>query len=488
MWKKILLTIGAILAAAQITPSVAYAAHLTSISVTTNLPFNKPTRAYLHSLPRKVFAHWHWFSLSPDNLPPDRDYYATQYMRPVGEGGKFAGSGGYIRERPLGRDPIADPAWQRVDMETEVRRAADAGIDGFMFNILNVDQGGGLWQSFTRMLDAAQNADSGFKVVPNIDASVIPYAQLDAVVAALGTVKSRPNLQRLPDGRVVISAFGAEAWPKWAWESLESRLGVAFMPVFVSWRPDVAPGDSYGLSLWGPGTVPDLPALSQPATQTRSSGKIWMAPIRPQDFRPKDFVYWEAQNSALYRAMWQQAMQDQAAWVQLITWNDYGEASEIEPSTGTQRGFYDLTAYYATWFKMGTPPPIARDVLYYFHRIHATTVRPDLTKQSRVFQKLGSAPPADSIELLAFLTEPGVLEIEINNQRYTRSAAAGVTSFSVPLANGTPRFRLYRSGQTVLDFASAFQVRDRITYQDLLYRGGSSNRPPVALLANPPVP
>ena len=50
-----------------------------------------------------------------------------------------------------------------------------------------------------------------------------------------------------------------------------------------------------------------------------------------------------------------------ADWVQLITWNDYGEHTEIAPSTGTQHAFYDLTAYYTAWFKTGAAPRIVRD-------------------------------------------------------------------------------------------------------------------------------
>lgn len=153
-----------------------------TLRVTQELPFNQLPLADLRASPRKVFAHWHWFPTSFDNAQPASDYYATQYLRPEGEGGKYAGNGGYIRERPLGRDPIDDLAWQRVDMQREVLRAGAAGLDGFTFNILNPDRASMQWALFTTMLDAAETVDPGFKIVPNIDASAIPASSLAAVI------------------------------------------------------------------------------------------------------------------------------------------------------------------------------------------------------------------------------------------------------------------------------------------------------------------
>jgi hypothetical protein len=452
------------------------------------LPFDQPSAATLRSSPRKVFAHWHWFPISIENAAPTTDYYATQWLHPGGENGKFAAVGGYLRQRPLGRPLIADTRWRQIDMRREVTRAAAAGIDGFTFNILSSNRSSYEWSKLTTMLDAAEAADPGFKIVPMIDATVIPAADVESVFTSLAAIASRPSLYQLPDGRLAIAAFGAEAWPKAAWQSLVTRLNAAFVPVFVSWAPETAPADSHGLSLWGPRTVPDIAGLTQPAAYAHARGKIWMAPVAPQDFRPKDLVYWEAGNSQLFRTMWEHAITNDAEWVQLITWNDYSEASEVQPSTGTQYGYYDLMAYYITWFKTGVRPRIARDVLYYFHRIEATTATPDLSRQRRIFQSRGGAAATNHIELLAFLTSPGTLEIEIGGKVHQQQAAAGMTSFKIPLAIGTPRFRIYRNGAAAVAFDSAFQIRDRIVFQDLLYRSGSSTRRIVPLVADPPIP
>jgi hypothetical protein len=62
------------------------------------------------------------------------------------------------------------------------------------------------------------------------------------------------------------------------------------------------------------------------------------------------------------------------------------------------------------------------------------------------------------------------------------TAPAGITSLRMPLAPGRPAFALRRDGRDVISFESAFDIRTKAPFQDLLYRGGSSTRPPVPML------
>jgi hypothetical protein len=80
-------------------------------------------------------------------------------------------------------------------------------------------------------------------------------------------------------------------------------------------------------------------------------GKILMMPVDPQQYRPKDFLFWEAGNSAAFRNAWMSSINGDADWVQLVTWNDFSKSSEVAPpytdatlkrDIGT--GYYDLTA------------------------------------------------------------------------------------------------------------------------------------------------
>jgi hypothetical protein len=214
--------------------------------------------------------------------------------------------------------------------------------------------------------------------------------------------------------------------------------------------------------------------LSAPAT-AHNYVDVWMMPVAPQDMRPYGPIFMEAANSEAYRVMWDNSIKGGADWVQLITWNDYSEHACMAPSTGTQYSFYDLTAYYLTWFKTGVQPEIKRDALYYFYRRHATTTTGS-AQTTQFTPAPGSDPPQNMVEVLAFLTEPGTLEIQIGDSRQTQEVEAGVTSFKVPLRPGTPVFRLYRNDKAELIVPGAFEIKKDIKYQEMLYYGGSNTR------------
>ena len=118
---------------------------------------------------------------------------------------------------------------------------------------------------------------------------------------------------------------------------------------------------------------------SYPETVHSTYGKIFMMPVDPQQFRPRDFAFTEAGNSGAFRNAWSSAIQGDSDWIQLVTWNDYSESSQVAPYTdATLRrdigtGYYDLNGYYAAWFLTQQQPTVTHDVLYYFYRKELTT-------------------------------------------------------------------------------------------------------------------
>ncbi|WP_408889228.1 endo-1,3-alpha-glucanase family glycosylhydrolase [Myxococcus faecalis] len=449
---------------------------------------NLPALSTLRASPKKVFAHYFSpYPLSLDNREPSVDYYARNYLQPTGENSKFAYCGGLLKQRPLPQAPRASGVdYELANFEVEVRRAAALGLDGFTYDILN--HTGTHWNRLLKLLQAASNVDSGFRIVlmPDMSStySGTDAEALSAFVSSIGSVASHPAVYHLPDGRLLLSPYMADnRTPQW-WASVLQALqarGIpsALWPVYV--RPWVAATNTlqavvplHGTSTWGNRTLGSAAGQRTNVGTAHGMGLQWMAPVAVQDSRPKDLVYTEANNSQAYRALWDAAIQGGADWVQLITWNDYSEATEISPSSGTQWAAFDLTAYYTAWFKTGVQPTIARDALYYFHRVHSTSAAPDLTQQRAPYELRGGAAAANEVELLAFLTAPGTLEIEFAGVVQRRDVAAGIQSFRVPLQQGTPRFRLVRGGVTVASVTSAFSINNTIVYQDMLYRAGGS--------------
>ena len=402
-----------------------------------------PSADTLFSSTKKVFAHYFYpFPLSIDNLEPAIDYYNTQYLSIDGESGKWVAAGGFLRQRPLGTTANLLSKWQQLNIEAEIRQAIARGITGFTYDSFSVADATESTGPLQTLLAAAEAVDSRFKIVVMPDLTALG-SDSAAVVQIIAAVAKSPAAYRLSDGRLVVTAFHAglnsAAW----WQSVLNTLSaqdikVAFVPTFLGWSQYAAAFApiSYGFGDWGTATAPASTAYeSVPATVHSSYDKIFMMPVDPQQFRPRNFVFEEAGNSAAFRAAWTSSIKGDSDWVQLVTWSDFSESSEVQPYTDATlnpsigTGYYDLNGYYAAWFLTGHQPTITHDVLYYFYRREPTTAA--APAQSKLDTTNGT-PASNNIELLAFLTAPGEISITIGGKTYTQSAGAGVTSFTIP--------------------------------------------------------
>src|ERR1700731_127959 len=416
------------------------------------LPFAMPSSDVFFASPKKVFAHYfRSFGLSIDNQPATTDYYNMQFLSIGGENGKHAAYGGYLRQRSLPVTPSILATWKQFNMETEVQMAVARGITGFCFDILSLTDG-----FLQTMLSAGEAADPRFTIIPMLDMRSLGAITVAQAATYLESIASSPALKRLPDGRLVLAAYNAPLQPPSWWLSLIETLNaqginVAFVPVLPGAPADAGALNaiSYGTGGWG--TATPAPSAALTAAGAHLAGLKYMSPVIPQQFRPKNQIFWEASNSVTFRNAWMAAINTGADWVQCVTWNDFSESGQVCPYTdATLNGaigtaFYDLTAYYAAWFITGIQPAITQDVLYWIHRLETASsahLQPD------GFTAVGG-PEEDSIELLAFLTAPGALQITINGVTHTQAAPTGITSFKVPLSAGIPVFTLQRNGSNV---------------------------------------
>lgn len=408
------------------------------------LPFSMPDP---FQFPRRAFAHYFYpFPLSIDNHAAVSDYYNLQYLTVNGENNVHAAYGGYLRARPLPVTPGTVTGFQFDNMVQEVRMALARGITGFTFDILSFLDAMSPSGHLSILLAAAQSVDPRFSIVPMLDMSAMnTLTQTQAV--QLITSFTHPSFMREPDGRLLVAAFNA-VQPLSFWQGIISVLNaqnvdVAFLPVLLG-SPMSSPLASISIGTGGWGTATPAVALS-PAS--------YMTPILPQQFRPKAQIFWEASNFDTFRNGWVSAISGALAgntqYVQLITWSDFSEGGQVQPYTDTTlglnigTGFYDLTAYYTSWFLSGEQPQITKDVLYWCYRRMPSTAKH--TNQPDNFSLVGTQAEVSNFEMLAFLTEPGTLVI--NGQ--TMQAPAGITSFKVPATPGNPVFALQRNGSDV---------------------------------------
>jgi Glycosyl hydrolase family 71 len=462
------------------------------------LPFSMPDSATLFKAQKKVFAHYFYvFPLSIGNKPADSDYYNAQYLNPQGENGKHAALGGYLRQRPLPVAAHSSADQQLQNVETEVRMAIARGITGFTIDVLSGKEAGDSNSHLNMLLKAAKAVDPRFKIVVMPDISALK-ADANAVFQIIAAAAASDAAYRLDDGRLVVSAFNAALNPPAWWQSIFDQLSsrgikVAFVPTFLGWSGQAASfaAISHGFSDWGTATAASSDHMkSDPSLAHDSYGKLYMMPVDPQQYRPKDSIFWEAGNSTTFRTAWMSAINAGADWVQLVTWSDFSESSQVEPYTdATLRtdigtGFYDLTGYYAAWFLLGMQPPITHDVLYYFYRREPTNAASPA--QSVANKLVGNAAAENNIELVAFLTAPATLKITIGGQSFTQEAAAGISSFKVPSAPGNPQFTLSRNGADVFSFQGPVQIYGTSGLPsgviDMTYWSGSASKSGVCAL------
>lgn len=447
---------------------------VTSGSTGRGLPYVHPPAAALQNSPHKVFAHYFPpFPVSLDNKPAGSDYYSKQYLTAAGEDGKHANYGGFLRDRPLPRDPLPGN-WQLTDMKTEVSEAAGAGIDGFSVDILSFD--GPNWDRVQRLLEAARSVP-GFSVMAMPDMAALSSTTQAHMAAALALFAASPAAFRLDDGRFVVSPFAAEKrTPDW-WSGVISlldskyKIKVAFVPTFLGWRDSASAfkSISYGFSDWGHRNPGQNSSLAQDASDVHAMGKIWMQPVSVQDERPDQGIYDEADNSANLRTTWQAAVDGNADWVQLTTWNDFSEGTEFEPSADAGWSWLDISAYYIARFKTGEWPALTGDIGYLIHRVQPVDAKPTGGQTELMKLRPGSSPPRDDVEALVFLVAPATVEVDVGGTIMDKSVPAGVSSVLAPLRDGTISLKIQRNGADVASVTSPFTVTDKPSRQDLQY-------------------
>lgn len=449
-------------------------------------PFEPLPASQLRASPRKVFAYYYpIYSSGGDNLDPGLSWYARTVKNPSAvQGGEREAAGTEFFYHPLLRAPLAEttPADERMiqAMEQEVRVAIAMGLDGFMTDFwANPPNTGGLAtfnkRSFA-LLEAARRVNPDFKVIPAVYPASADSPETYASADVFTQLNESPSVLRTADGKMVFSKWYSESKPAGWWQEALSSLwqrgiDTTFLPHFNSYSAlsSFAPF-SYAMAHWGLRTPTQSAWIGTASQHTPTV----VAPICSHDVRTRNCTFYEGSNLDTLRFTWGMAINEGAEWALLNTWSDYTEQA-MAPSTVIGFSLADLNAYYIQWFKTGEAPAIIRDVLYYSYRIHHTAADPGRGVPWKIVRQGPYTAPLDQIELLAFLVEPGLLEVRVGSQIYRQEASAGITSFKVPLPPDTkfvPGFSLWRNGRLLIDGKGSSSVLDAVEYPNLLYYSG----------------
>jgi glucan endo-1,3-alpha-glucosidase len=389
----------------------------------------------------------------------------------------------------------------------EIQEAQAAGIDGFALDVADWTNSGPNWYYKGRVPEIYQAAESlgtGFKLFFSVELTNTAYI-LDMITNYAG----RTNTFHY-NGQVVVSTYGQGGvdWSNQVFKPLGKQgISVFFVPYFVvsldyqGASNLLATNGSFinGLFDFACGTAQSVTNVNLAWGQAcQQAGKIFMAGCSPDYWgcAQTNRGYIENQGGIGADAEWQSIIQQQPAWVEIVTWNDFGEstyvspvdnpgnyeAGEASPQRYCHAGFLELYKRYITWYKTGVNPPITQDALYYFYRIHSTNAVATNDIPVTVFH--GNVQ--DAIYATTCLTAPAQLVIASGLNITTNSLPAGMNQVIVPFAPGPQTFTVTRSGVPVIS-TSGPNILPQIQLYDYFENSGYvyGLTPPANLNASP---
>ncbi|KAH8821326.1 glycoside hydrolase family 71 protein, partial [Xylogone sp. PMI_703] len=218
------------------------------------------------------------------------------------------------------------------DWEDEIQLAQDAHIDAFALNIaFNQDNDPQIANSFT----AANNL--GFQLFFSFDyAGNGPWPQSE-VISLLEQYGSNGAHYRY-NGQPFVSTFeGPENAEDWI--TIKAQIGCFFVPSWSSQGAkaalELANGVADGLFSWAawPWGDRDMDTFVDASYLQYLDGKPYMMPVSPWFYTnlPGYNKNWLWRGDDLWFDRWQQVLYVQPEWVEIVTWNDYGESHYVGP-------------------------------------------------------------------------------------------------------------------------------------------------------------
>ena len=367
-----------------------------------------------------------------------------------------------------------------------MQQAKAAGIDAFALNIgtdsYTGDQLGYAYQS------AATN---GMSVFISFDFNWYTTSQTQEIGQLIKTYGSQ-SAQLKVDGKVFVSSFQGDGLDLDAVASASGfpRTGLFFAPNF---EPQNG-GSTDALFNWmawpnnGNNKAPDggnnLTVSNGDQTYMNALGtKPYVAPVSawfsthfgPEVSYSKNWVF---PSDLLWFQRWTDILTLAPQFLEIITWNDYGESHYIGPlnsphlDDGNSKwtndmphdGFLQMAKPYIAAFKAGSKTVdsfIQSDQLIYWYR---PTLKSASCDSTDTCEKAPSTPSAnyftgkpngydtmeDSVFVVALLKSAGTISVTSGGKSQSFPGNAGANAFQVPMATGKQSFSLTRNGQTVL--------------------------------------
>ena len=198
--------------------------------------------------------------------------------------------------------------------------------------------------------------------------------------------------------------------------------------------------------------APDAEFL-QLATAVKANGAEWSQPMWHQyENRGTGTVRFGSGFERL-RKNWQLARDLDSTLIQYITWNDYGENTQVSPGYDTNYAILELNRYFIEWWKQGREPVVDRDKIFVAFNKYP--------ENADVFPFLPRASFPHVLEVLVILTkEARVVVPGFDEEGW--DAPVGLSFRQYPITEaGEVSVELVRGGKNVLSLTAPEQITDR---------------------------
>ncbi|KAI0794820.1 glycosyl hydrolase family 71-domain-containing protein [Abortiporus biennis] len=388
---------------------------------------------------------------------------------------------------------------------SDIKLASSKGIDAFALNV-----GSDSWEAgqIKNAYSAAQSLNTTFKLFLSLDMSSLPCSQSSDAGALrdyITTYASHPN-QLLYNGSVFVSTFAGESCTfgfssnsgtilddSWRYAIKNTTITnfppVYFVPSFfidpTRYRQlTVIDGAFNWNSAWPTGntnatttSISDISYTSNLRYNNQTNNRTYMAGVSPwffthygKDTFNKNFIYHF--DDWLFAQRWELLIANRTNidFAEVITWNDYGESHYVGPIDGVQpmsqswvngfdhQGWLDLMQYYITAYKTGTYPPITKDRVFLWSRLHPVNAT---ASNDTVGKPTNYEWTEDYLWAVVLLTSSAEVTLSCSPSSSSQKITlpAGLNKLKLPLttgtgANGTCNVKatISRSQNITLDF------------------------------------
>ena len=357
------------------------------------------------------------------------------------------------------------------DYTNDIQLAKAAGIDAFAINYggWNVDwnqQEGYLAKFYA---DAEAN---GYSVFLSIDTTSV--TDINMIIGLVNQYANSPAQLKI-NGEIMLSTFtGAPVAWNWTTDVIDK---IASPVLFIPGSCGEDPSTLFSPTVGGKGPFPWIhPAntfevehdlLDAYAAKQQSTGKVWIASIAPWFFKRfgTDTNWSHAQDENIFLNRWLHLLDLQPDYIEIVTWNDYGESTYIGPLDTVDQfcywadldhsAFLKITTKFIKHYKAGqdssslTIDPSEEDV-FFFYRL-----QPALTLGTTDTLPLPSNASMlkDDVFVVTMLASPAQISMQSGNSPpNTWTAPAGVSRvWPIPWQLGNQTLTASRNGKVFVN-------------------------------------